>query len=135
MRWPNLMLQGVLPILTGDAQLLAALGGSHIYTAQSVRPVRVPSVEWIIVGDFSEEVFNPLTLQLDFWAVGPAQAAVIEGRLRALLHRETRRLIGGISTTVRLDEAMTLQHPSPGVVARSLRFNMDPVRQIYPATA
>jgi hypothetical protein len=122
------MLEGVLPILNGDAQLIAALGGNHIYTAQSVRPVRVPSVEWIIVGDFVEEVFNPITLQLDYWAKGPGPAATIEERLRTLLHRETRRTFGGMDMSTLYEDSHTPDSPHPGVIHRTLRFRFEPVR-------
>lgn len=128
MNWDRVLLDFVLPTLRGDAALAAAIGGAeHIYTAQSTRPVRVPSVEWLVLDDVLEEVMNPITLQLDFWAAHPGQAVKIERRLRALLHRDTRRTVAGINMATLYVDSMTTDAPT-GVIHRSLRFRFEPVR-------
>jgi hypothetical protein len=91
--------------------------------------VRVPSVEWLIVSDTLTEVFNPITLQLDYWARHPTQAATIERRLRNRLHRATRRTLEGMDMSTTYEDSLTLESPMPGVIHRALRFRIEPVRQ------
>jgi hypothetical protein len=130
MIWDALM-EAVVAMLDADAELGAALGGRHVYHAESSRPVRVPSVEWLLVDDTHTENHHTMAVQFDHWSRTAKTAATIERRLLTLLHRETRRDLGSISTTVRYAGGRTLDHPQPGVIHRALRFTMDPVRGLY----
>lgn len=128
MIWDRIILDFVLPSLRGDAELTAAIGGAqHIYTAQSTRPVRVPSVEWLVLDDVLQEVMNPIRLQVDYWAPHPGVAATIERRIRAVLHRDTRRTVAGINMATLYEDSWTPDAPT-GVIHRSLRFRLEPVR-------
>jgi hypothetical protein len=131
MIWDEVMSEAILPMLEADAALIAALGGAHIYAAQSSRPVRIPSVEWVLTDDRYTEVFNPLEVQFDFWAASAASAVEIERRLRTLLHRETRRRIAGIDMATLFTDAFSPTYPKPGVIHKSLRFRFEPVRHRY----
>jgi len=119
----------IVPLLVADSALVSALGGAHVYTAQASRPVRIPSVEWVLVGDVETEVFNPISVQFDYWSRNPTQAAVIEGRLRALLHRDVRRTIGGVEMSTIYTDSYTQEYPQPGVIHRSVRFQFEPLRR------
>jgi hypothetical protein len=132
--WAAVVLDLVLPKLRDDALLLAALGGDHIYSAQSTRPVRVPSVEWLVLRNQIAEVFAPVELQLDYWARSPGSAAEIEERLLALVHSDRRVRVGDLETSALFEEGRTLEAGQPGVIHRALRFRFDPVRS-YPAPA
>jgi hypothetical protein len=129
MMWPDVVLGLVLPKLRADTELIAALGGSHIFSAQATRPVRVPSIEWMVLDERYTENHAEAELQLDYWARNPGEAATIERRIIAVLHRETRRAVGDTTTIVRYVEGRTLEAGQPGVIHRALRFAFDPVRR------
>lgn len=119
-------------LLEADSALITALGGEHIYPAQASRPVLIPSVEWITIGDVEDESFNPITVQVDYWAKGIAKAAVIERRIRLLTHRDTARVLGSFRTWTRYLDSRSHDYPAtPGTVHRSLDFLFEPLRERY----
>lgn len=128
MTWGEVMGEAVTPMLEGDAVLVATLGGKHIYAGQASRPVRIPSVEWVLTDDALTEVFNPLEAQFDYWAKNMEQAQIIESRLRFWLHRDTRRVLAGINMSTLYVDSFTHEYPQPGIMHRSLRFRFEPVR-------
>ena len=128
MMW-DVVVSAWVALLEGDAALVAALGGEHVYPAQASRKVRIPSVEWSLVGDREEESFNPITLQADYFAKSVAQAVVIERRIRQLTHRDTSRELGGHRMWTRYLDSRSHDYPAePGVVHRSLDFLFEPLR-------
>lgn len=120
----------VVALLEADTTLIAALGGPYIFEAQSTRPVRVPSVEWLITGDVEEEVFNPITVQFDYWA-SLTIAPVVERRLRARLTRQGRfRRLGDIYMATLYEDAFEIEYPAaPGIKHKALRYRMIPLRR------
>lgn len=129
MTWPEVM-DVVVEMLETDSILIGAtaLSGKHIYAAQASRPVRIPSVEWLVIDDVLTEVFNPLEVQFDYWAKSTQQARVIESRLRSLLHRDVRRVLAGINMSTLYLDSFTHEYSQPGITHRSLRFRFEPVR-------
>jgi hypothetical protein len=131
MMW-HLVLPAWVEMLSDDAELSAELGGAHIYPAQSARPVRVPSVEWVAIIDREEELFNPITVQVDYWARGVPKAAAIEGHIRRLTHRDTARVLGGYRMWTLYQDSRSHQYPAElGVVHRSMDFLFRPLRAKY----
>jgi hypothetical protein len=131
MQWDAVMLDAIVPLWEGDAALVAALGGKRIYMMGSNRPVQIPSVEWLPIADTLTEAFNPVTIQVDYFATSTTQAFAIERRLRVLTHRETMRVLGDMKLWTRYAESNTNDYPKPGVIHRSLRFLLEPVRERY----
>lgn len=118
--------------LNADAQLTALLGGEHIYPASASRPVRVPSMEWILLYDTEDEWTNPIGVQWDFWARGIRVAGLIEKRLRLLSHADYGQELGGERLWLRYRDGRSLEYPKePGVVHRALDFEVEPVRSKY----
>jgi hypothetical protein len=114
------------------ADLQEALALSHIYPAQAARPVVVPSVEWSLIGDREVSLFNPLTLQVDYWCRGMGRASTIEWRIRTLSHRDTSRVMGGIRLWTRYLDSRNHDYPAdPGVLHRSLDLQLEPLRARY----
>ena len=133
MMWPE-VIQAWVALMNADAALIAALGGQHIYPAQAARAVRVPSVEYSLVSDIEEESFNPIIVQVDYWAKGTAASATIERRIRRLTHRDTARTLGSLRLWTRYLDSRSHQYPAElGVVHRSLDFEFTPVRGQYAA--
>ncbi len=104
-----------------------------VYPAQSARPVRVPSVEYTLpITDIEEENFNPITVQVDYWARGAPKAAAIERRIRLITHRDTARVVGGCRMWTQYLDSRSHEYPAElGVVHRSLDVRLTPVRLKY----
>jgi len=130
MRW-DFVIEHWTARLIGDAALTSVLGASGlIYPAQASRPVKVPSVEYQLLGDRETENFNPLSVQVDFWAKGIKKAAQIERRIRILTHRDVAQDLGGERMWLQYIDGRSLEYPAePGVEHRSLDFLFTPLRE------
>jgi hypothetical protein len=131
-----MMWHEVIPLwvamLEADGTLIAALGGQRIYPAQAATPVRIPSVEWVVVTDNEEELFNPFIVQVDYWVKGVNRAAVIEARIRTLTHRDVARVMGDYRLWTRYLDSRTHEYTAEeGVTHRSLDFLFEPLRSKY----
>lgn len=131
MRWDT-----VLPLLVArwnaDSALTTALGGEHIYPANASRPVRIPSIEYLVLGQPEGESFGIIRLRVDFWAKGIALAGVIEKRLYVLTHRDVAQVLGTERMWLRFQDGRTLDYEAdPGVTHRALDFEIETVRLKY----
>lgn len=119
-------------LLVGDAALLAALGGPHVYPASAARVIRIPSIDYQGFSDIELETFNPIQIQVDYFARGVGNAATIERRIRTLTHRDVRRTLGGLRLWTRYLDSRNHDYPTDaGVVHRSLDFLFEPLRAKY----
>jgi hypothetical protein len=135
MMW-DVVIEAWLADVLADDDLVTALGGTHIYPAQAARLVRVPSVEWLVIVDREEELHNPITVQVDYWAKGTTLAATIERRIRRLTHRDVARVwtFDGVQYRLwtRYIDSRTHDYPAdPGVLHRSLDYEFRPLREKY----
>lgn len=131
MLWDQVMGNAIIPLLEEDVELVGPTGldGAHIYHAGASRPVRIPSVEWLIVDEQEEEVMNPIDVQFDIFAREP-QCTVIERRMRARLTRFVHRSFGGLNMATLFLDSFTLEFPSiAGVTHKALRYRFRPVRR------
>lgn len=130
MNW-DVALEAWLNAVEGDADLTAALGGAHVYEAESGRKARVPSVEYSLITNPEDENTEGLELQVDIFARGMAQAVTLERRIRAVAHHDMPLVIGGMAMWSRhLGDARTLPYPAEeGVVHRTLGFMLEFARQ------
>lgn len=131
MRWDT-----VLPLLVArwnaDTTLTNALGGAHIYPAQASRPVKIPSIEYLILGNPEGESFGTIRLRVDFWAKGMALTGVIEKRLYVLTHKDVAQVLGTERLWMRYVDGRTLDYEAdPGVTHRALDFEIETVRLKY----
>jgi len=134
MRW-DALLEGWTARMLADATLVGLLGGDHLYPGQASRPVRVPSVEYLMVGDRESELFNQVAVQVDLWARGITLAAQIERRIRALTHADVGQDLDGERVWLRYREGRTVDYPAdPGVIHRVLEFEFEAVRAQYTTT-
>jgi hypothetical protein len=130
MQW-DAIAPALYEVLAADAELVAALGGAFIYPAQSSRPAKVPSVEYIMLGDVEREIFNRIIIQFDFWARGLPAAAAIEFRLRCLADDVAQEL-QGIPCSISFVDATTIAYPAdPGVLHRAIQMEFEIVRRRY----
>lgn len=132
MNWPDVMRE-IVALLEGDAELMTALGGAYIVSAPSTRPAKIPSIEWRIISDYEEEVFNPITVQFDYWSV--ATDSTIEARLRARLNRPGRfRYVGSIYMATLFEDSFDVEY-KPGFRHKIMRFRFIPLRRRATAVA
>lgn len=129
MRWVEAV-EAVLAALRADAGL-SAIPGLQIYRHGEHAKLRIPGIAWIVVSDVDDENTNPIRVQLDIFARGIDQALAIEGRLRALLQRDVPHTVSGMLMWTQLLESRDRADPEPGVIHRSLDFNLEPARGAY----
>lgn len=132
MRWDFVVEQWIAR-LNADPALLSVLGGGNlIYPAQASRPVTVPSIEYLVSSDTEGELFNPITVVVDFWARGIKKSAQIERRIRLLTHSDVGQDVGGERMWLQYQDGRTLEYPKEeGVVHRQLEFLFTPMREKY----
>lgn len=134
MMW-DVVLDAWVTLLEADATLTTLMGGSvYVFPAQSNRPVRVPSIEFDIIDEREEELFNPILVQVDYWAK-QEDAPAIERRIRELTHRDTARTLGDHRMWTMLIETRSHEYPADrGVIHRSMDFEFKPLRSRYAGT-
>lgn len=131
MMW-HLILPLWVDLLMADATLIMALGGPRIYPAAATRKVGIPSIEYSMIIDRETELFNPITVQVDFWAKGINRAAVIEERIRLLTHRDVSRVLGDYRLWTRYLNSRSHEYTAEeGVTHRSMDFLFEPIRSKY----
>lgn len=127
MRWVDAM-QAVIDTLLADATL-SAISGFRVFRHGEATAPQVPGIAWMVFSDLIEENTNPIRVQFDVFARGIDQALTIEGRLRAILHRDLPQALGGVLMWTQLLDARGHADPEPGVIHRSLDFNLEPARE------
>lgn len=85
-------------------------------------------MRYSVIGDVTEEVMNPISVQVDYWAASMEDAVTIEGRIRAVSLAYYRRSVGGLSMWVTVEDARDMGDPQPGVIHRSLDLRCVPAR-------
>lgn len=131
MRWDEI-LEAWTDRLAADPALLQLLGGVHIYPAAAGRAVRVPSLEYLLLTDREDELFNPIGVQVDLFARGTKAAAQLERRVRVLTHHDVAQELAGERMWLQyLDGRSVSYEAEPGVVHRVLDFEFKPVRAYH----
>lgn len=132
MRW-DFVLEFWTARLLADAALESVMGSAtYIYPASAARPVSIPSIEYLMIGDVEEELFNPITVQVDFWVRGIKKAAQVERRIRVLTHSDVGQDLGGERMWLRYLDSRTVEYTAEkGVVHRILDFRFEPIREKY----
>lgn len=135
MRW-DFVFEHWTARLLADPALQSVMGADSgwIHPAQSSRPVGVPSIEYLIIGDVETELFNPISVQVDFWAVGIKKAAQIERCIRRLTHSDVGQDLGGERMWLRYQDGRMVDYVADTkVVHKILTFEFEPVREKYAA--
>jgi hypothetical protein len=130
-RWP-FVIEFWTARIYADAALLSVMGTRPwLFAAQSARPVKVPSIEYLMIGDTEEENFNPILVQVDLWAPA-AKAKQIEQRIHNLTHRNVSQDLGGEWVWLRKLDYRTGSYDGPekGVIHRILDYEFKPVKQL-----
>lgn len=128
MRWDAIIPDWIERLLA-DAALIQHLEGPRIYPANASRPVKVPSVEYLMVGDRPTEIFSEIQVQVDVFARGLRVAGLIEKRIRLLTHKDVAQDLGGERMWLQYQDSRHVEFPSdPGVTHRILDFQFTPAR-------
>ena len=128
MRWDSVIPEWVNRLLD-DTALVQHLEGPRIYPANANRPVKVPSVEYLMISDRPTEIFSEIQVQVDVFARGLRVAGLIEKRIRLVTHHDVGQDLAGERLWLQYQDSRTVDFPSdPGVVHRILDFQFTPVR-------
>jgi hypothetical protein len=84
----NRCVEASLTVLQNDSEMMALLGGKHIYRSRSRASIQIPGVYYSVVGNSLNENYSPVTLQWDIFGRSAQEVSDIEVRLFKLLHSE-----------------------------------------------
>lgn len=131
MRW-DFVIEHWIARLQGDAKLKSLMDTKNfVYEGEAGREVRIPSVEYAIVGDDEEETFNPIQVQVDFWIEGARLAAQVERRIRFLTHHPVAQDVGGERMWMLWRGSRRGSYSKkPGVTHKILFFEFKPVSEL-----
>jgi hypothetical protein len=134
MRW-DFVIEHWITRLQADAALVSLMNSSvFVFPGQAFKAVKIPSIEYSIVGDREEELFNPIQVQVDFWQRGIKKAAQTERRIRMLTHSDVGQDLAGERLWMRYLDSRTTEYPAElGVVHKVLDFLFEPMREKYVA--
>ena len=128
MRWDFVIPEWV-DRLINDAALVQHLEGRNVFPANANRPVKVPSVEYLMISDRPTEIFSEIQVQVDIFARGIRLAGLIEKRIKLLTHHDVGQDLGGERMWLQHTDSRQVDFPSdPGVIHRIVDFQFTPVR-------
>lgn len=136
MRWKE-VIDAAAVALNADTALTAVIGVDRIWPEGETRPVQFDSIEWSIISDFEEEVWNPILVQWDIRTLrtpyfsAHERAALVEARLRLKLHREVPYVLNGVYMSTELDDARTIGTAEPTQYHRQVDIRFTPLRAKY----
>lgn len=124
------VVQAVVAELRGDAAIISALGGEHIFRAHDTRDMQIPSVTWIVISTVKRENTVIVDIQIDIWAHGVPALVELEGRVLHLFDHDLPVTLNGLDMWSTLTEGFDVPDPDPGVAHRGLRFAFEPLRAV-----
>lgn len=93
---------------------------------------RVPGIEWTLTGDMENEIWAPMTIQLDIWTLNALANRRIERALRQFLHHDVPIIVDTFQFWTQYNSGVSTSTPGRnGFVGRSLRFTLTPLRHRY----
>jgi hypothetical protein len=120
----------LLDYVEADAELVALLGGPHVYQTSDIREYREPSIGYTVLHFGEEEVFEPFVVQWDVFAPS-GQETKIAARLRKLVTADTPRTIGGMRLRMLFEGGRPHAQPKIGVQHISFDVRYEPLRERY----
>lgn len=129
MMWEEL-LSRLLDIIQHDEVMAALYGGS--IRAAGPSEITVPLLEWTLISDTEQELWNPIIFQFDQWLPTADEARHSELRLRQLFHRDMPITFDQVQFFSQYVDGDVLANPNRDDFAgRALRFRFTPLRRQY----
>lgn len=129
MMWDEVMAR-VKTIILEDPTLLSLFGDA--YRKAGVSDLRIPVLEWNLLGDTETELWAPMLVQFDIWTDVAGNARHAERRLRSLFHSALMISIGNISMFTEYVDGTDLATPNrANYTGRGIRFRFTPLRRQY----
>ena len=129
MKW-DAVLVALTDVVTQDTALVAVYGDAMRMAGTDTH--RVPVLEWFLVADGEDELWDNITVQLDQWTATAADLWASERRLRQLFHQELPASMGGMSMWMQYQDGAALTVPDrDGYFGRAIRFKFTPLRELY----
>jgi hypothetical protein len=129
MRWPD-ALAALLDHVEADADLVALLGGPHVYHTPDIREYHVPMVGYTVLFFDEAEVYEPFAVQWDVVA-SPDRVHAIAARLKRRVSAGTPRTVGGMQLRMLFEGGRTHEQPQIGVQRLSFDVRYEPLRSKY----
>lgn len=120
---------GILAGIYGDRVRMATPSGTPF-------DPKVPILEYLLVGDTENELWAPMIVQFDQWALKIDDVVASERRLRRLFHVTLPRQFGQVYMWGEYAGGEVLATPDRnGFDGRAIRFRFTPLREQYAGIA
>jgi hypothetical protein len=127
MQWPTTLV-ALLDRVEQDHEILALLGGPHVYHLPDRREYHIPMIAYTVIYSRETEVYEPFLIQWD--VIAPAnQIHALHARLRRLVSSDSPRLVGGHPLRMLYEDGRIHAPPEPGIRRHSFDVRYEPVRQ------
>jgi hypothetical protein len=123
-------IDGWLGVLEANADVQSVLGNPPaIYMAEDgEREYEVNSMEYTVLTDTEDELYNPTLVQLDLFVKTMADLETLERAIRTEAHLDLPGTFGSISMWSQFEGSGRLAGVPDGLFSRSLDFRLTPVR-------
>lgn len=129
MIWDDVM-ERVKTVILADLVLSGIFGEN--YRKAGVGDLKVPVIEWNLLGNTENELWEPMLVQFDIWTNAAQENRNAERRLRTMFHRPTQFQLEDITMFTEFNDASDLATPNrAGFTGRGIRFRFTPLRQQY----
>lgn len=128
MMWEELMVRVIEHINTDS--VLTMLYGGNIRKARGDSEIETPLLEYNLISDVEEELWNPIVIQFDQWQDTADAVRHSEQRLRFLFHSDMPLTLDGVQFfSVYLDGEVLTDENRDGFSGRAIRFRFTPLRR------
>ena len=128
MIWVN-ALNALLAEVLEDGAFVDALDGEHLYRDGEHSAPQRRAVYYSVLANTEEENTEPVLSQWDIYAPDMETALAIEARLRAKLHWNGWKDVGGVWLSSRYEDSRDHPEPEFDVIHRSLDFRHEPANR------
>ena len=129
MKWHQVVKVAIDEILADP--ILAGIYGENVRKMGTGSQL-VPGLEWMVIGDAEDELWNPITIQWDQWCHTWEDAVASEQQLRRLFHQDLPISLGGVGMWVQYADRAELSDANRDNFAGvALRFRYTPLRSKY----
>jgi hypothetical protein len=126
MRWPDVT-EAMAQAATADV-VLAGVYGSNI-RMKGAQEHAVPGLEYTLVSDVETELWEPMVVQWDQYALTLDDLIASERALRALFSSDLATTIGAVAVYCEFLDGVNIEAPSgDNCYARAIRFAIEPLR-------
>lgn len=125
----DLVLESCVSLLQTDQQLIALLGGPHIYRGKSLPQIQTPGVFWTIIANTLGENYAPVSIQWDIFANDTDAVSKIELRIYRLMHSDLPVTFGTLTMWSLFQTGFDFAEEDETISHRAVEYKYIPARE------